>query len=89
MSEDQQFERIFTELRDFREEQVKQGQTLVRIETNLTNHIVGSGPIREKVEAHEQSIQRLRGAGWVLGILWALLLAIVGFLGKHGNAAAK
>jgi hypothetical protein len=82
------FECIFTELRDFREEQVKQGQTLVRIETNLANHLTESIPVRKQVGQHEQSIQRLRGAGWVLGILWALLLGIIGFF-KSGAAAAK
>ena len=89
MSEPQQLERIFNELAEVRKDQVAQGKVLVRIETNLTNHVAASGPIREQVAGHERSIQRLRGAGWLLGVLWALLLGLIGLFSKHGAAAAK
>lgn len=84
---DEHIERIYEEFVKFREEQVKQGQSLVRIETNLTNHIARSIPTREKVDAHERAIQNLRGAGWLLGVLWTVLVTIVGFLWKSGQGA--
>ena len=87
MSDEQNLERIFNELSELRKGQTEQGQSLVRIETNLTNHLISSGPYREKVDQHEQAIQNLRGAGWLLGLLWTALVTIVGFLWKSGHGA--
>lgn len=88
MSDEHQLERIFNTLDAIAREQAAQGKVLVRVDTQLEEHIKGSGPIREKVEEHEQTLARMRGAGWLLGILWSIMLAIVGFFAKH-NAAAK
>ena len=82
VSDEQQLERIFNELTELRNGQVEQGNSRVRIETNLTNHIEGSGPYRDKVDAHDRSIQRLKGAGWVLSFLWGALLTALGI--KYG-----
>ena len=82
MNDGQQLERIFKALDDVRKDQVAQGQVLVRIETNLSNHLTESVPVREKVERHEQSIQRVRGVAWLLTFLWGALLTALGI--KYG-----
>ena len=79
MSEEQQFERLYAELTDLRKVQTSQGNTLVEIKTLLREHIKGSGPIRDKVERHEQSIQRMRGVGWLLALAWTSFLTYLGF----------
>ena len=82
MGDDQQLERIYNELSELRKGQGKQGESLVRIETNLTNHLTTSVSYREKVDVHEKSFQRFRGIAWLLTFLWGILLTALGI--KYG-----
>ena len=85
MSDEQQLERIFNKLEELSKGQATMTNRLVKIETNWDNHIAGSVPLREMVNGHEQSIQRLKGAGWILGVLWTILLGIVGFFARNNG----
>ena len=51
--------------------------------TKLDEHIKGATPLRDMVARHDQSIQRLKGAGWVLSFLWTSLLT---YFGYHSGA---
>ena len=85
MSYEQELERIFSKLDDLSAGQGKLSAKLGVIGERLGAHIEGSVKYRDRVDEHEQSIQRLRGAGWLLGTLWGLLVTIVGFLWRsHG-----
>jgi hypothetical protein len=37
-------------------------------------------PIVTKVEDHERAIQRARGASWLLGVLWTIVMALAEWL---------
>lgn len=74
MSDEPQLERIFITLDALAKEQVTQGKILVRIETNLTNHLITSVSYREKVEAHDQFVTRAKTVGGIFAGVWTLAL---------------
>ena len=82
MSDDQNLERIFIKLEDLSKGQASLDSKLGVIGERLGAHIEGSVKYRDKVDAHDRSIQRLKGAGWVLSFLWGALLTALGI--KYG-----
>lgn len=52
-------------------------QRLTAIETTMTNNHTAYGDIPDRVASLESKVSWLKGAGAVIGMLWAALLAIL------------
>lgn len=52
-------------------------QRLTAIETTMNNNHAAYGDIPDRVASLEKKVSWLKGAGAVIGILWAALLALI------------